>query len=265
VAFLRALSVVLLLAMPAFAGPRIMLDPGHGGAQEGAHGADGAFEKKLCLALAQKLAQELTRELGAQVQLTRDSDEALALPERVLKANAFHPDLFISIHANSMPTRKLRQSTEGIETYFLSNSASDEQALTTADRENGDPALPSTGAEGGALGFILADLERTLAHADSSALAYAVHRALVGRTHAVDQGVRQAPFFVLTGVQAPAILVEVGYISHPQEGHRLGEAAYQETLARGLTQGVAEYLKAREARDGHLTVADTHASATALP
>ena len=229
--------------------PRIVLDAGHGGAQEGALGPGGLFEKSLALDLALQLKAELER-AGAEVLVTREQDVLLPLADRVSFANHARPDLFLSLHANSMPTRKLRARVEGIETFFLSASASGEDALRTASQENaGEATSGALPAQRDTLAFILADLQRGEAHGDSARLAYAVHRRLVSGTGAVDLGVQQAPFYVLMGVEAPAVLVEVGFISHPVEGRRLGDPAYRTRLVVALAEGIRAFLAEVEARD----------------
>ncbi len=123
-----------------------------------------------------------------------------------------------------MPTRKLRERIEGIETYFLSASASGARASAVAARENAEAPVAQASENDSTLNFILKDLVRMEAHAGSSRLAYFIHQQLIGATGATDRGVHQAPFYVLTGVGAPAVLIEVGYISHPEEGKRLGRS-----------------------------------------
>jgi N-acetylmuramoyl-L-alanine amidase len=248
---LAAFSALVLAAAstPTERHPRIVLDPGHGGAQEGALGPGGLFEKTLALDLARQLKVELER-AGVEVLLTRDEDMLLPLADRVTFANRSRPDLFVSLHANSMPTRKLRAQVEGIQTFFLSASASGEDALRTASQENAGVANAGMApAQRDTLAFILADLERGEAHADSARLAYALHRRLVSNTGAMDLGVQQAPFYVLMGVEAPAVLVEVGFISHPAEGRRLGEAEYCARLVGALADGVRAFLAEVGARD----------------
>jgi len=250
-----ALAALLLSAVPAGSlglaerHPRIVLDAGHGGAQEGALGPGGLFEKMLALDLALQLKAEL-QHMGAEVLLTREQDVLLPLADRVSFANHARPDLFVSLHANSMPTRKLRARVEGIETFFLSASASGEDALRTASQENaGAGASGAVPGQKDTLAFILADLQRGEAHSDSARLAYALHRRLVASTGAVDLGVQQAPFYVLMGVEAPAVLVEVGFISHPVEGRRLGDAAYRGRLVSALSEGIRAFLAEVESRD----------------
>ncbi len=231
------------------AGPTIVIDPGHGGEQQGAISALGVFEKDIALAVSKKVKQQLELQLGATVALTRASDRLVHLSDRVSWANSRKPDAFLSIHANSMPTDRLRASTEGIETYFLSASASDENARRVAARENAELGFGNRRSKKNTLAYILADLQKSEAHADSSRLAYALHRALVRESRAVDRGVQQAPFYVLMGLQAPAVLIEIGFISNPDEGRRLGDSAYQDKLAQAIAQGFKEFWVQIHSRD----------------
>lgn len=245
------LAAALGWASASFAAAVVVIDPGHGGAQPGASSPEGLVEKHLALMLAKRVKAALERELTATVVLTREEDASLPLPERVALANRRRPDAFVSIHLNSMPTQRQRLAHEGIETYFLSAASSGEGARRVAARENAEAGGQPRGERGDTLSFILADLQRAEAHADSSRLAYAVQESLVARTGAVDRGVQQAPFYVLMGLDAPAVLVEVGFISHPQESKRLGDSAYQDTVASAIALGVKRFLEEVDARDGH--------------
>jgi N-acetylmuramoyl-L-alanine amidase len=245
------LLLVLLLSLPALAAnPVVVIDPGHGGTQEGASGPEGLIEKNLALTIAKKVKSQLEKELKATVILTRDKDSLVHLSERVTLANKKRPELFISIHANSMPTAQQRRLNQGIETYFLSAAASGEDAKKVAARENAEAGGQPKGQAGDTLSFILADLQRTETHVDSSRLAYSVHEALITETGAQDRGVQQAPFYVLMGLEAPAVLVEVGFVSHPDEARQLADGEYQGKLARAITSGVKQFLAQLEARDG---------------
>jgi N-acetylmuramoyl-L-alanine amidase len=243
------LVLTLFVAAVLAQGPVIVLDPGHGGSQDGATSGNGLVEKQLALTLAKKLKARLEAELSAKVVLTREGDTRLHLDERVLLANKRRPDLFVSIHANSMPTASQRRVNEGIETYFLSAAASGEDAKKVAARENAEGRQQAKGPSGDTLAFILADLQKAETHHDSSRLAYAVHEALIDSTGAQDRGVQQAPFYVLMGLEAPAVLVEVGFVSHPREGERLADAKYQQQLADGLARGIAKFLEQVTTRD----------------
>lgn len=247
-------SVLVLLGLPASSRAaerpaRIVVDPGHGGDQGGATSPTGLLEKDVSLQVARRLREHLEEKLGAQVLMTRDEDQSLPLPERVEFANKQRPDLFVSIHCNAMPTRRTRARVQGIETYFLSANASNATARAAADRENAEAPAVRDARGDSTLAFILHDLARTEAHQDSSRLAYAIHQKLIAATRGTDRGVLQAPFYVLNGVEAPAVLIEIGYISHPEEGSRLGRAEYQERLATAITEGVRIFLAEVRRRD----------------
>jgi len=239
---LAALACLAAPAAVAGSVPHIVVDPGHGGFQEGAVSAYGMAEKELSLRIARHLKEALQQGLGAKVSMTRTEDSLIPLSERVSYANRQKPDLFISIHANSMPTQRQRQRIEGVETFFLSADASGEEAKRTAARENAEMSRGGRSNGSDSLAFILADLARAEAHADSSRLAYAVHQKLVAWTGATDRGVQQAPLYVLSGVEVPAILVEVGFISHPVEGKRLQDSEYQKRIAQAIADGVKVFL-----------------------
>lgn len=243
------LLLVVLLAGPALAGPMIVIDPGHGGTQDGASSPGGLLEKNLALSISKKLKAKLEAELEAKVKLTREGDSRLHLDERVMFANRQRPDLFVSIHANSMPTATQRRVNEGIETYFLSAAASGDDAKKVAARENAEARQQAKAATSDTLAFILADLQKAETHHDSSRLAYSVHESLIAGTQAQDRGVQQAPFYVLMGLEAPAVLIEVGFVSHPREGDRLADAKYQQQIADSIAAGIKAFLSTVEAKE----------------
>jgi N-acetylmuramoyl-L-alanine amidase len=236
---LQFLAAVLMMASePSFV---VVLDAGHGGEQPGALASDGSAEKDLTLQIARLLARQLERQ-GARVVFTRSGDITVPLAARPAAATAERADLFISVHANSMPTRTQRLKTHGVETYFLSPDASDASATAVATRENADRLAGEPEPElADPVNGILMDLETTAALQASSQLAYAVHEKVIAATHAENRGVKQAPFYVLAGVRMPAVLLEVGFISHPQESLKLRSPAYQETLAKAIAAGVAAF------------------------
>lgn len=266
----RALATALLLAAaippPAASAARpdgslvIVIDPGHGGDKDGALGPHHLREKDVALSIARKLQLDLEAR-GHEVILTRAADDSLDLAPRIELANEKKADLFLSVHLNSMPTAESRRVTQGVETYFLSADASDEAAAAVARAENADRADAAPAADG-ALGLILADLARSAAHADSSLLAYAIHGKLVAETGARDRGVRQAPFAVLEGATMPAVLLEVGYISHPRESKRLADEAEQRKIAHAVVEGVEDFRRAVVAKqERNLDGARSHAAA----
>lgn len=238
------LVVWLLLPFGAWAHERartIVIDPGHGGERTGAIGPGGKREKDVALAISLALASRL-EERGHRVILTRREDVALDLDARVALANEKKADLFLSIHANSMPTAEARARTHGVETYFLSAQASDDAAAALAHQENADAGSGPEAAPADPLGEILADLARSEAHVHSSRLAYEIQESLAVGIGARNRGVKQAPFVVLQGATMPAVLVEVGYLSHPREGRRLADPGHQARIADALALGIDAFL-----------------------
>jgi N-acetylmuramoyl-L-alanine amidase len=256
---LVALAAALLSAapFPALAAPRsrparaspapsflVVVDPGHGGEKNGAPGPGGVFEKELVLQIGRRVAARL-KKLGGRAVLTRTSDVDVPLAERAALANAVQADLFISVHLNSMPTRETRRVAHGIETYFLSADATDASAKAVAARENADRLAGDPGPDpANPVAGILDDLASQDSLAGSSRLAYAIHDALLRATGADDRGVKQAPFYVLAGARMPAVLVEFGFVSHPEESRRLRDPAYQDSLAEAVAAGVSAWRRA---------------------
>lgn len=238
------LLLALLIALPAAAQPAITvaIDAGHGGHKLGAVGRGGAAEKDLALILARLIAEKVESDLGGRAVLLREADTDLPLHARTELANALGADVFISIHLNSMPTERTRRTTHGVETYFLSADASDADARAVAERENADAPAPAARPQG-ALAAILDDLARLEAHHDSALLAAALHKRLVDHTGAQDRGVMQAPFTVLMGAKMPAVLCEVGFLSHPEEGRALGKKSRQDAIAKAVVKGIGDYMK----------------------
>lgn len=224
----------------------IVIDPGHGGKEKGAVGPTGIEEKDICLAIAKEL-EKLINESGLRAILTRSSDRNISLEERTAIANRYQADLFISIHANASP----RPSTKGIETYFLSLEASDDEARMVAALENKAFGFEGKAIEElGDLEFILWDMAQTEYLEESSQLAELIQVYLVQFLNSEDRGVKQAPFYVLMGVAMPAVLVEVGFISNPLEGERLSSGYIQEKTARALLKGILSFQRLLRAKRG---------------
>lgn len=228
----------------------VVLDPGHGGRDPGARGVGGDLEKSVTLAIARDVAARLRERSEIDVHLTRDNDEAVSLESRTALANARNADLFVSIHANASKNSR----TSGIETYTLNNT-DDQATMRLAALENG---LSFTGVkpEESDLAFILSDLLQTGKEGESTALAEAVQSSLVRylrkRWRGIDDlGVKKGPFYVLVGAYMPCILIEVGFLTHPTEGQRIGSRRYQKDLAEGIALGIEQFL-AVEAPVGNL-------------
>ena len=243
-AFLLALlPCTTVLAAPEQAPLVVVLDAGHGGKfpHDGAHGRRGLVEKNIALAVARKTKAVLEAN-GVTVVMTREKDNDVSLAERARIANEAGADLFLSIHCNSMETAEDRQTSRGVETYFLSPDPTDAEAKMLAELENAGSggAVPAPKPSDPVSG-ILADLALGQARNDSAALAQLVQHNMLRTTRAPSRGVRQAPLLVLWGAKMPAALVEVGFISHPQEGRLLSRRRYQAKIAQALTDAVREF------------------------
>jgi N-acetylmuramoyl-L-alanine amidase len=227
----------------------VVVDAGHGGEDHGARGPKGLLEKDLVLDLARRLGARLAAE-GLTVVMTRDGDRFVSLDERTRLANEAGADLFVSIHANASKLRDVA----GIETFFASPEATDEAARALAQAENsafGEAALRM--AEGDPVRAILGDLLATAHLADAQEFARMAQRSLATAKASRSRGVKQAPFVVLMGVHAPAVLVEVGFLTNAGEEGRLSSEAERERLVGGLADAVATF---RARQDARLGVAD---------
>lgn len=215
----------------------VVIDPGHGGEDLGAQGPGGVLEKDIALAIARRLRAIITNTLGLQVFLTRDRDADVSLDERTAVANNYKADLFLSIHANAWRGR----SASGSEVYFLSYQASDEESRRVAQSE-GAALPPSAPAGAGAdLALILWDMAQAEHLEESSLLAMRIQEELASVTGSQGRGVKQAPFRVLVGAAMPAVLVEVAFISNPEEEKLLAQEAFQAKVAAALARGVGRY------------------------
>ncbi len=232
----------------------IVIDPGHGGEDSGATGATGVKEKDVTLGVAKALKKALTEKLDIKVLLTRDDDRYVDLEERADIANEAGADLFISIHANAA----YRRGANGVETYFLSFEASDDDARKTAAFENKVVRLDGKAEDAPEddLKSILWDLVQTKAHHQSSELAEFIHVSLQKTMGGEDRGVKQAPFRVLVGATMPAVLVEVGFISNPREERNLSGKKGRNRIASAISKGVAEFEEALRGSAGYVKLGE---------
>jgi len=215
---------------------KIVLDPGHGGEDPGALGPGGLKEKDVVLAVAKELASLLEKEPGIKVYLTRDKDSFLTLDRRAEIANQIGGDIFISIHANAAFSRK----ATGVETFVNSRYAEGEGAELVAQRENTSVGSKNISRE---VEVILWDMIQDKYRSESNDLSHLVQKRLSETTGLEDRGVKKAPFFVLRGAAMPAILVEIGFISNPWEESKLKKEDFRKKVARGILEGLKDYLK----------------------
>ncbi len=223
----------------------IVIDPGHGGKEVGAIGPDGLMEKDATLTLCRKLADNLETKLRTRVILTRTDDSVVPLDQRTAIANQYKADLFLSVHMNAAVVK----GAHGSETYFLSLEASDELAKKAAEVENAaGKALPAAGSSD--LKLILWDLAQQEYLAESSRFAQAVQEEMNRATGVQNRGVKQAPFKVLVGATMPAALVEIGFITNPEEEAKLKKDDFQKLVIDALTTAIARYKTDYETRIG---------------
>jgi N-acetylmuramoyl-L-alanine amidase len=224
----------------------IVIDPGHGGKEVGAIGPAGLMEKDATLNLCRRLAAALESKLKTRVILTRSDDSVVALDQRTSIANQYKADLFLSVHMNAA----IVKGAHGAETYFLSLEASDELAKKAAELENAAargaaPQNPATD-----LKLILWDLAQQDYLNESSKLAQDIQEEMNRITGVQSRGVKQAPFRVLVGATMPAALVEVAFITNPEEEARINSDAFQKTVVEALTTAVERYKLDYETRIG---------------
>ncbi len=214
---------------------RIVIDPGHGGADPGAQD-NGVTEAALVLDVALRLEKLLLAQPGFEVVLTRRTNEAVPLARRTAIANEEAADLFLSIHANSSP----RRETAGVETYFL-NLATTKQAESVAARENASSAEAMR-----TLPQLVRAITTNNKLTESRELAGVVQSSLVGRLRSrnrlfQDLGVKQAPFMVLIGAQMPSVLAEIAFVSNRTEAGLLKQNAYKQQIAQALCDAILQY------------------------
>jgi N-acetylmuramoyl-L-alanine amidase len=234
-------------APPPPSGPAItiVVDPGHGGTETGAIGPGGLQEKDFTLQIARRLAAAIPKVVSSRVVLTRDSDSAISLDDRTSLANHEKANLFLSLHANSSRAA----GAHGSETYYLSLESSDRLAQEVARRENetsAAPPLAGAPAQNPDLDFILWDLAQSAHINESSRLAEAIQTQLNVVSKTENRGIKQAPFRVLSGATMPAVLVEIGFISHAEEEKQLRSATFQESVANAIARAVGEFFARRQ-------------------
>ncbi|WRF00447.1 N-acetylmuramoyl-L-alanine amidase [Helicobacter pylori] len=218
---------------------KIVLDAGHGGKDCGAMSANLVCEKDIVLEVVKFLHKELKKR-GYSVLLTRDKDIYIDLVRRTELANRKSADLFISVHANSIPKHST-SNAHGIETYFLSTARS-ERARKVAEQENKDDVnLMDYFSKSLLLNSL--NTQRLIV---SNKLAIDVQYGMLQSIRknypdVVDGGVREGPFWVLAGALMPSILIEIGYNSHAIESKRIQSKPYQKILAKGIADGIDSF------------------------
>ncbi len=231
-------------AAPAapFRARTVVLDAGHGGSEEGAKGPSGLLEKDAVLALERTVGEVLARH-GYRVVPTRSTDASVALEDRAATANSARADVFVSLHANASRS----PAAHGTEVYYLSLEASDRAAALLAESENAAAETPTPSAGKNAalrdLDLILWDLAQNQHLAASERLAEIIQGDFNRLLGVTTRGVKQAPFRVLIGVNAPAVLVEVAFITNPDEEKKLSSEEFRRQTAETLASSLDTFFR----------------------
>ena len=221
--------------------PLIIIDPGHGGQDPGAHAANGNYEKSIVLAVGLELKKTLEDSGQYRVQMTRDRDIFIPLKDRVKFARRNGGDLFVSLHADSMPD----STVTGASVYTLSDTASDKEAEKLAERENKSDAIAGVNLanQDSDVANILIDLASRDTMNQSRYLANTVVSTMpsTGVNMLSRQPHRSAGFAVLKAMDIPSILVEMGYLTNLGESNRLSSREYRAKIAQGLKKSIDAY------------------------
>ena len=222
----------------------VVIDPGHGGVDPGAIGSSGVYEKSVVLAFARTLREQLQRTGRYRVVLTRDSDLYIPLRRRYEVAHDNAADLFISVHADSHRSSKLK----GMSVYTLSEKASDKEAAALAAKENKSDILAGYDLSDydDQTSFILLDLAQRKTSEASWQFAQSVVSNMDKSIQLLRRPHRFAGFAVLKSPTVPSVLVELGYLSNREEERHLRTADYRSKLASGLVRAVDSYFSQQE-------------------
>lgn len=216
----------------------VMIDPGHGGKDPGAQGVDGDFEKNIVLDIGLRLQKILERH-GVHVIMTRSDDEFFSLEERAEMVRQYHPDLFLSLHANSSSDADV----SGMEVYYaeeevywahIHNTLNEIITGTSESILDGPEAL-----------YEYHDFKKAFRE-ESEVFAKHFAAGVARAVGARNRGVKRQHFYVLTKAEAPAILIEMGFMTHPDEGRKLATEQYRQTLAEAMAKNLLNYVKAEQ-------------------
>lgn len=215
---------------------RVVIDPGHGGENMGALGFNGVYEKDIVLAIGKLIKEKLEHQTSAAVDLTRDADETVPLERRIAFANEQQADLFISLHCNS----SFSQKPLGVETYVLSEKALAEESAKLS-RQVVQPRGLYASAADPAAAAVVKEMLQFAAHRDARGFAQQVQKDLVTTTRSQDRGVKELPIIILRGAEMPGVVIELGFISNPQEARNLSRASYQDRVAQAVVDAIIRY------------------------
>ncbi|MDD5155079.1 MAG: N-acetylmuramoyl-L-alanine amidase [Candidatus Omnitrophica bacterium] len=216
---------------------KVVIDAGHGGNDPGAIGRTGLREKDVNLDIAKRLAK-LLRDQGVTVVMTRSTDKFIPLSRRVDIANNSNAELFISIHSNANRVRGLN----GFEVYYVSpNTGDDRRALAAARNARLNLDRNYFASDSMNLRATLWDMIYACGRAESITLARSICRSIDREMQTRVLGVKGANFYVLKGVRSPAVLIEIGFVSNPNEERLLKNSYYRQQVTEAIAAGIANY------------------------
>ena len=226
-------------AGPAAVTPLVMLDPGHGGKDPGAIGYTGTYEKHVAFAAAQELARQLKAGGRYRVELTRGRDVFIPLEDRVAIAQTRGAALFVSMHADALTDHTVR----GASVYTLAANASDAQTAALAHRENSADSIGGVPFAGASpeVARILASLVRQETRVGSARMAHSVVRAFDTDIRLLQNPARHAGFVVLKAASIPSVLVEMGFMSNPDDEAALRRPEHRMRVAAAMKRAVDGY------------------------
>ncbi len=228
---------VIVQAPPVLRIHEIVIDPGHGGKDPGARGITGLQEKDVVLDIAKRLKQIL-QDKGLKVMMTRETDDFISLQQRTEIVSQSKADLFVSIHANSSPAKNV----SGVEVFSLKDLGYVEKNETQR-KANCELMFETLAMKQGSkdLKIILEDMLYSHKQAQSLIVARNAAHGISQEVRAQNRGYKTSHFYVLRNTLIPAVLVEVGFLSHPREEKLLRTASYRQRIAEGLATGILEY------------------------
>jgi N-acetylmuramoyl-L-alanine amidase len=213
-----------------------VIDPGHGGDEQGTRGAGGMLEKDLVLDVARRLRSLLDARLGIRVLLTRDDDRVVPHDERASIANNNKADLFISLHANSSPNRDVK----GAEVFYLSLDGLGAEARKMMEHPDSRP-VPVLGGGSRDIDLILWDMAQARHLSESASFAMLVEEELRRRVEMSPNPIQQAPFRVLVAANMPAVLVEMAFLSNSDQEAQLKSDEFKNRVAQSLFDAIVRY------------------------
>lgn len=228
--------------------PVIVIDPGHGGIDPGAVGAGNLLEKNLVLTVAKRVQAQLAATNSYDIVMTRSRDVFISLNDRLKISRKANADLFISIHADSIE-QTYAQSIKGATVYTLSERASDAEARAIAEKENASDLIAgldvAKGEENDDVKNILIDLMKRETANFSAEFSRTLVRSLKSKISLSRDPERAAAFKVLRQTHAPSVLIELGYVSNPDESRQMQSSEWQDKVATSIANAVNAYFSKR--------------------